>query len=71
MTEWGKMLRRLRIDAGMTQDALAEKAGLSQTRLSRLENGYGQPSARTLEKILDALGYELAVKKSRGRREDD
>lgn len=52
-------IRRARTDAGLTQAELAEKSGLPQSHISRLENGQHSPSAKTLEKIADALGLAM------------
>jgi DNA-binding XRE family transcriptional regulator len=47
--------------AGLTQVELAEKAGLPQSHISRLEGGKHSPSRATLEKIAAALGVEVGV----------
>jgi transcriptional regulator with XRE-family HTH domain len=51
-------LRRLRRERFLTQMELAEKAGIRQTSLSRLERGAHPPSMRTLRKLATALGVE-------------
>ena len=51
----GGRIRCFREQAGLTQQALAEKAGLRQSHICRLEKGHHSPSALTLEKIADAL----------------
>jgi len=59
----GHTLRRLREAAGLTQKALAEKAGLSQALISRIEKGTVDPRLSTLRKIIDAIsssGQEAA-----------
>jgi len=43
----------------MTQQQLAEKAGLPQSHISRLEAGMHSPSHKTLEKIAAAM--EIAM----------
>lgn len=57
----GKDLRRLREQRKLTQAALAQACGLSQQHLSLLEKGVSGMEVSTLEKILDALGYGLAL----------
>lgn len=42
--------------AGLTQAQLAEKSGLPQSHISRLESGKHSPSRATIEKIAIALG---------------
>lgn len=45
--------------AGLTQAQLAEKSGLPQSHISRLENAEHSPSRKTLEKIAVALGIDV------------
>jgi tetratricopeptide (TPR) repeat protein/transcriptional regulator with XRE-family HTH domain len=72
-TGFGGLLRRLRDDAGLTQDELAEAAGVSQRAISDLERGIN-PTARkdTALLLAAALGLdgparELFVAGARGR----
>jgi DNA-binding XRE family transcriptional regulator len=55
---WG--IRHFREQAELTQQELAEKAGLRQSHISRLEKGHHSPSALTLEKIATALGISAS-----------
>lgn len=50
------VVRRLRTDLGMTQEALAFKAEVTLGTLSRVERGVTNPAWPTLLKIADALG---------------
>jgi DNA-binding XRE family transcriptional regulator len=52
-------IRTLRQKAGWTQNELAEKCGLPQSHISRLENGQHSPSRATLEKIAKALDVSV------------
>lgn len=52
-------LKKARLDAGITQGALAERTGLMQEAISRIENGKHQITAGTLEKICEALGVTI------------
>jgi class 3 adenylate cyclase/transcriptional regulator with XRE-family HTH domain/tetratricopeptide (TPR) repeat protein len=55
--EFGERLRRLRIAAGLTQEALAEQAGLSARGIADLERGARRfPRAATVRRLADALG---------------
>ncbi|MFN8592314.1 MAG: helix-turn-helix domain-containing protein [Thermomicrobiales bacterium] len=55
-TPFGAFLRQLRIAAGLTQEALAERAGLSARGLSDLERGArASPRADTLQLLIVAL----------------
>jgi len=54
--EFGSVLRRLRIEKNMSQEALAERAGMaSHAHLSRLESGHKQPTVEMLFRLADAL----------------
>jgi len=56
----GKKIRERREAAGLTQEQLAEKSGLPQSHISRLENARHSPSRSTLDKIASALQISLA-----------
>lgn len=51
----GKVIRRLRIQHGMTQEMLSGFAGIARTHLSMIENGSKQPNLDTLWRIALAL----------------
>ncbi len=46
---------------GLTQEELAEKAGLTQAYISRLEAGVANPSLRTLQRLADGMGLVLKL----------
>lgn len=48
-------LRTLRLARGLTQPALAEKADIEQSYLSKLENGRSKPSEEVLTRLAQAL----------------
>ncbi len=52
----GRDLRRLRRKAGLSQAEVAARAKIRVETLSRLENGHGNPSVKTVQKILWAVG---------------
>ena len=52
----GRNAARLRSEAGLTQEALAEKAGMSQQYISDLERGKCNPTIVTLYELAQALG---------------
>lgn len=54
-------IRRARRRAGLTQAALAARAGTSQATLSAYEAGRKQPSLPTLTRLLAATGSRLVV----------
>jgi DNA-binding Xre family transcriptional regulator len=54
--------KRLREQAGLTQQELAKKIGMDTTALSRLESGrQANVTMQTLERIARGLGYDLQV----------
>jgi predicted ATPase/DNA-binding XRE family transcriptional regulator len=58
---FGELLRRYRVDAGLTQEALAERAGLSARGLSDLERGLRRrPRTDTVQRLVAALGLRGA-----------
>lgn len=58
---FGGQLRRLRIDAGLTQEQLADALGLPQTRVSELERGKHRPKEELIRRLADALGVRPAL----------
>ncbi|MCG8413690.1 MAG: helix-turn-helix domain-containing protein [Pseudomonadales bacterium] len=56
---FGEKLRRLRQERNWTQPDLAEKLGIEQSWLSKIENDKSIPSSELLEKIAGAFGLEL------------
>src|ERR687894_1764612 len=60
-SDFGGLLRRFRVAAGLTQDELAERAGVSTRGISDLERGaHGLPRRDTLQLLLDALALSPA-----------
>jgi len=51
-------LKRLRGDKLLTQNQLAEKAGISRDTMNQVERGRQQPTYLTLCKLARALGVE-------------
>lgn len=54
-------IRERRLSAGLTQKQLAARAGITQTVMSRLESGRGNPTLSLLEELAGALDCELVV----------
>ena len=52
----GDELRKARLEAGLTQEALAAKAGVTREFISIIENGHQSPSVDTLMQICHAMG---------------
>ena len=55
----GRTLRRLRQDRQMTQQALAEKAGVSRQTIIAVEAGKYSPSLELAFRIADAFGVPI------------
>ncbi|MDP9437408.1 MAG: helix-turn-helix domain-containing protein, partial [Actinomycetota bacterium] len=56
-TPFGAMLKRLRDAAGLTQEELAQRAGLTAKAVSALERGERRrPYPHTVRSLSDALG---------------
>jgi len=55
----GKQIKYLRNRVNMTQEVLAEKIGVHQTYIGKIESGKSNPSALLLYRISRALGVEL------------
>jgi uncharacterized protein len=53
------LLRSARRHAGLTQVPLAQRAGLSQAEVARLERAGSNPTAATLERLIGATGHRL------------
>jgi transcriptional regulator with XRE-family HTH domain len=52
-------LQLARLEAGLSQRELAERAGVAQSEIARIESGKREPSIPTLQKILAGAGLEL------------
>jgi transcriptional regulator with XRE-family HTH domain len=51
----GEAVRRLRLDAGLSQEQLAERAGTDLTQIGGIERGVRNPSYTTLVRLAAAL----------------
>ena len=65
LKRFGKMLKRIRQEKGLTQAALAKKAGISRVYLAQLEGSAKKPPIRTpsiptLERLAKALKVKLS-----------
>ena len=47
--------------SGLTQQQLAEKTGIAQADISKLENGSANPSLRTLRRLAAGMGMQLKL----------
>ncbi len=59
--ELRQLITSVRNTAGMTQRQLAERSGVSQSNISKIENGNYRPSLVILKRIADGLGKRLII----------
>ena len=57
----GAQIRKLRERRGLTQAALAERIGMSEVFIRKLESGERLASIATLERLAKALGASLRI----------
>ena len=50
-----------RKELGITQKQLAQKSGVSQSNISKIENGSYHPSIATIKRIADSLDKRLII----------
>jgi transcriptional regulator with XRE-family HTH domain len=56
-----ELIRRTRVDRGLSQAELALRAGTTQTAISRLERGQRSPTIQTLRRLLTVMGEDLTL----------
>lgn len=56
-----RQLIKARLAKKMTQSELAEKAGVKQAYIARLESGTANPTVASLNQVADALGKRLKL----------
>lgn len=57
----GEVIRARRETLGIDQRTLSEISGVAVHTLSNIEAGNGNPTVKSLDKVLGALGMELRV----------
>ncbi|MGW4635327.1 helix-turn-helix domain-containing protein [Nocardia sp. NPDC004415] len=60
--ELAQAIRERRLELGLTQTQLAERAGLRQPEVSRLESGGGTPTIGMLERLAHALEVRFVAR---------
>lgn len=50
-----------RKESGLTQKQLADKTGITQADISRLESGSANPSLRTLQRLAAGMGMRVRI----------
>jgi ribosome-binding protein aMBF1 (putative translation factor) len=56
----GQLIAR-RLHAGLTQEQLANRSGIHQSEISKIERGRINPTKETLDALAAALGAHLAL----------
>ena len=56
-----ELIVRTRTQLGITQKQLAERSGVSQANISKIENGSYRPSIPIIKRIADGLGKRLII----------
>jgi transcriptional regulator with XRE-family HTH domain len=56
----GEKIRTMRVQCGLTQKQLGERAGIAEPTIRKYELGKLNPKIETLKKIADALGVPLS-----------
>lgn len=58
LSEPGPRVKELRIEKGLSQEALAQRAGISFSTVNKVENRRKSPTLATLDKLAEALGVD-------------
>lgn len=61
MVEVGPLIRKVRLERGLTQGALARLAATSQPAIARLEADAVSPSVATVDRVMRAIGLRLEL----------
>ena len=59
--EIGNKIMELRKKNGMSQEELANKVGIDQSDLSKIEKGLANPSVKTINRIAKGLGIKTEI----------
>ena len=59
--EYIKAIIAARMEQNLTQKELAERTGIRQSNISRIENGNCSPTIATLQQIADGVGKRLYI----------
>ena len=55
------MVLKARSEQNLTQSELAERTGIRQSNISRIESGSNSPTVATLQQIAKGMGKELHI----------
>ncbi len=57
---FGKNLRKIRLNKGISQEYLADEANITSNQVSRIENGEVNTTIVTINALAKALGVEIS-----------
>ncbi len=58
----GKLIKKMRDEAGLTQEELAKAAGITQAHIAKIENEKVNPTLSTINSILSVLQENKSIK---------
>ena len=58
--KFGEQVKKLRLEKGLSQEALANEAGLDRTYIPSIEKGERNVSITVVEKIANALNVKIS-----------
>lgn len=61
LSDIGAILQARRLQLNMTQQTLASLAGVGINTIVAIERNTGNPSVKTLSKVLNVLGLEISI----------
>lgn len=61
MIDYSQIIKARRKQLGVTQDELADVAGVSLSFIKKIEQGRTNPSISVLHNIVEALGMEIKI----------
>jgi transcriptional regulator with XRE-family HTH domain len=61
MDSLGEKLKRLRLDSGLTQAVFAERIGMTQSAISKIEGGTRLPGRQAIEAWVAACGKTMEI----------
>ena len=60
-TKIGKIIKKRRKELNLELKDLQDYSGVNYASISDIENGKANPTIKTLEKLLDALGMQINI----------
>ncbi len=67
----GELIRRARLRAGISQEELADRLGMSRSSIARWEVDRVEPGLSTLRRVLQACDFDLSLTLVRFQRDPE